>query len=222
MARKGGKGRGRERSRAQARAQYEELDKYPVMPPHAFARIVRDKRTLNIIYQIIEPPLNKKEQEWRDELMTIFIKSLTVNIDEMDADPSAYLRTAMDKVIKYYGMKINKKSKSKLFYYLRRDLIGYGRMDVLMNDPNVEDVSLDGTDIPIFAYHRKFESVETTCKWETDDLLESYVIKLAQRCGKHISVADPLIDATLMDGSRIILYQKIQRRSIFSSRYSSI
>ena len=205
MARKGGKGRGRERSRAQARAQYEELDKYPVMPPHAFARIVRDKRTLNIIYQIIEPPLNKKEQEWRDELMTIFIKSLTVNIDEMDADPSAYLRTAMDKVIKSYGLKINKKSKSKLFYYLRRDLIGYGRMDVLMNDPNVEDVSLDGTDIPIFAYHRKFESVETTCKWETDDMLESYVIKLAQRCGKHISVADPLIDATLMDGSRIVM-----------------
>ena len=137
--------------------------------------------------------------------MTIFIKSLTVNIDEMDADPSAYLRTAMDKVIKSYGMKINKKSKSKLFYYLRRDLIGYGRMDVLMNDPNVEDVSLDGTDIPIFAYHRKFESVETTCKLETDDLLESYVIKLAQRCGKHISVADPLIDATLMDGSRIVM-----------------
>ena len=33
----------------------------------------------------------------------------------------------MDKVIKSYSMKINKKSKSKLFYYLRRDLIGYGK-----------------------------------------------------------------------------------------------
>ena len=53
MAKKKGKGRGKGRSRAQARAQYDELDKYPVMPPHAFARIVRDKRTLNIIYQII-------------------------------------------------------------------------------------------------------------------------------------------------------------------------
>ena len=175
------------------------------MPPHAFARIVRDKRTLNIIYQIIEPPLNKKEQEWRDEIMLIFIKSLTVNIEELDVDPNAYLRTAMDKVIKSYGMKINKKSKSKLFYYLRRDMIGYGKMDVLMNDPNTEDVSLDGTGIPIFAYHRKFESVETTCQWDTDDELESYVIKLAQRCGKHISVAEPLLDATLMDGSRIVM-----------------
>ena len=203
MARK--RGGGQKRQRNQQRAMYDELDKYPVMPPHAFARIVRDKRTLNIIYQIIEPPLNKKEQEWRDELLDIFIRSLTANIEEIDADPTAYLRTAMDKVIKAYGMKINKKSKSKLFYYLRRDLVGYGKMDVLMNDANVEDISLDGTNVPIFAYHRKFESVETTCVWETDEELESYVIKLAQRCGKHISVADPLLDATLMDGSRIVM-----------------
>ena len=203
MARKGGGGQRRQRGKQ--RAQYDELDKYPVMPPHAFARIVRDKRTLNIIYQIIEPPLNKKEQEWRDELMDIFIRSLTANIEEIDADPIAYLRTAMDKVIKSYGMKINKKAKSKLFYYLRRDLVGYGQMDVLMNDANVEDISLDGTNVPIFAYHRKFESVETTCVWETDEELESYVIKLAQRCGKHISVAEPLLDATLMDDSRIVM-----------------
>ena len=115
MAKKGS--RGRKRQRNQQRMMYDELDKYPVMPPHAFARIVRDKRTLNIIYQIIEPPLNKKEQEWRDELLDIFIRSLTANIEEIDADPIAYLRTAMDKVVKSYGMKINKKSKSKLFYF---------------------------------------------------------------------------------------------------------
>ena len=84
MARKRGKrGDSKKRQRARQRAQYDELDKYPVMPPHAFARIVRDKRTLNIIYQIIEPPLNKKEQEWRDELMDIFIRSLTANIEEI-------------------------------------------------------------------------------------------------------------------------------------------
>ena len=105
MARKKGEG-GRGRQRAQQRAQYDELDKYPVMPPHAFARIVRDKRTLNIIYQIIEPPMTKKEQEQREEIMDIFIRSLTANIEEIDANPEAYLRTAMDKVIKSYGMKI--------------------------------------------------------------------------------------------------------------------
>ena len=140
MARKKGGGGGRQRARQ--RQQYDELDKYPVMPPHAFARIVRDKQTLNIIYQIIEPPLTKKEQEQRDEIMDIFIRSLTANIEEIDSNPEAYVRTAMDKVIKSYSMKINKKSKSKLFYYLRRDLIGYGKMDVLMNDVNVRTFRL--------------------------------------------------------------------------------
>jgi len=68
MARKKGEGQQR---RKKPQAQYDELDKYPVMPPHAFARIVRDKQTLNIIYQIIEPPMTKKEQEQRDEILDI-------------------------------------------------------------------------------------------------------------------------------------------------------
>ena len=144
---------------------YDELDKYPVMPPHAFARIVRDKRTLNIIYQIIEPPMTKKEQEQLDEIMDIFIRSLQSNIEEIDTEPEAYLRAAMDKVIKSYGMKISKKSKSKIFYYIRRDLIGYGKMDVLMNDVNVEDISLDGTGVPIFAYHTHVVSTDSNLRW---------------------------------------------------------
>lgn len=204
MARRGRKNQGQGR-RKQQQSQFEEMDKYPVSPPHSFARIVRDLRTLNIIYQVIEPPLNKKETEQKDQIMEIFVQALNADIEEIDADPVAYLRAAMDQIIKSYRMKISKKSRSKIFYYIRRDLIGYGRMDVLMNDANVEDISLDGTNVPIFAYHRKFESVETTIAWPTDDELEAYVIKLAQRCGKHISVAEPLLDATLMDGSRIVM-----------------
>ena len=203
MAQRGGGGRRRRQRRQQQ--QYEELDKYPVMPPHAFARIVRDLRTLNIVYQVIEPPLTKKEEEVRSEIQAIFIQALTADIDEIDANPELYLRAAMDQIVKSYRLKVNKKSRSKIFYYLKRDLIGYGRMDVLMNDANVEDVSLDGTNIPIFAYHRKFESTETTIAWPDDQELESYVIKLAQRCGKHISVAEPLLDATSVSYTHLTL-----------------
>ncbi len=223
MARKKKRGRPQrqQRRREQQRKQYDELDKYPVLPPHAFARIVRDLRTLNILYQVIEPPLTKKEQEQFDEILDIFVRSLTADIKEIDADPVAYLRAAMDQIIKSYSMRVSKKSRSKIFYYIKRDLIGYGRMDVLMNDPNVEDISLDGVAIPIFAYHRKFESVETTIAWPDDAELESYVIKLAQRCGKHISIAEPLLDATLMDGSRIVMklgYEISTRGSTFCIR----
>ncbi|MDP6640132.1 MAG: hypothetical protein QF817_03575, partial [Candidatus Poseidoniaceae archaeon] len=78
MARKR-RGGGKGKRKRQQRAEYDELDKYPVMPPHAFARVVRDKRSLNIIYQIIEPPLTKKEEEYRQEIFDIFVKSLTAS-----------------------------------------------------------------------------------------------------------------------------------------------
>ncbi|HID73824.1 MAG TPA: hypothetical protein EYP43_02100, partial [Thermoplasmata archaeon] len=93
----------------------------------------------------------------------------------------------------------------KVFYYVRRDLIGYGRIDPLMLDPNIEDVSCDGPEIPVFIYHRRHESLESNIMWPDEFELESYIIRLAQRCGKHISVAEPLLDATLMDGSRVVM-----------------
>ena len=75
MARKQNKGGGK-RQRAKQRAQYDELDKYPVLPPHAFARIVRDKQTLNIIYQIIEPPMTKGKPPRYKPRMPSRIKTL--------------------------------------------------------------------------------------------------------------------------------------------------
>ena len=98
------RGRPKRQRRQRQQAQYEVLDKYPVLPPHAFARIVRDLRSLNIMYQAIEPPLNKKEQAQFDEIMDIYVKSLTADIEEIDADPDGYLRAAMDQIIKSYGI----------------------------------------------------------------------------------------------------------------------
>ena len=84
-------------------------------------------------------------------------------------------------------------------------MIGYGKIDTMMKDPNIEDVSCDGPGVEIFVYHRRFESLRTNVMWEDELELEQYIIRMAQRCGKHISIAEPLLDATLMDGSRIVM-----------------
>jgi len=72
-----------------------------------------------------------------------------------------------------------------------------------MNDPNIEDISCDGSGVPLFLYHRQFGSLKSNIKFETEDELGSFIFKLAQKCGKHISIADPILDATMPDGSRI-------------------
>src|SRR5438552_2342157 len=57
--------------------------------------------------------------------------------------------------------------------------------------------------LPVFIYHRRYESVRTNVSFPSDDALDGFVLQLVQRSGKHISVADPLVDATLPEGSRL-------------------
>ncbi len=73
-----------------------------------------------------------------------------------------------------------------------------------MKDPQIEDISCDGTNIPIFLYHRRYHNVKTNILFE-EEPLNSLAITLAQRSGKHISVGSPILDATLPDGSRLQL-----------------
>jgi archaeal flagellar protein FlaI len=72
-----------------------------------------------------------------------------------------------------------------------------------MTDTEVEDISCDGVGIPLYIYHRKFGSIRSNLKFQDSKELDDYVVWLAQRSGKHISVAAPILDATVPDGSRL-------------------
>ncbi len=89
----------------------------------------------------------------------------------------------------------------KLLYYLRRDFIGFERIDPMKHDVNVEDISCDGYRSPVFVYHTDYEQlISNVAHGESD--LDDFVVKLAQRSGKGISKRQPQVDATLPDGSR--------------------
>ncbi|MFB6090622.1 MAG: ATPase, T2SS/T4P/T4SS family, partial [Halobellus sp.] len=89
----------------------------------------------------------------------------------------------------------------KLLYALRRDFIGYERIDGIKHDVNVEDISCDGYNSPVFVYHSDYEQIITNV-FHGEEELDDFVVKLAQRSGKGISKRRPQVDATLPDGSR--------------------
>ncbi|MFC4549502.1 ATPase, T2SS/T4P/T4SS family, partial [Halorussus sp. GCM10023401] len=89
----------------------------------------------------------------------------------------------------------------KLLYFLRRDFIGYERIDGIKHDINVEDISVDGYNSPVFVYHTDYEQIITNV-YHGETELDDFVVKMAQRSGKGISKRQPQVDATLPDGSR--------------------
>ena len=184
---------------------FEELDTYPVYPPFSYVRVLFDKRDYSRFYYVVEPKASKQEQEDLDTIQTVLQRALNINRETLDETQEEFLKQAVDDILDSYRLKSRKSNRAKIHYFIERDLIGYGKIDTMMRDPNIEDVSCDGPGVEIFVYHRRFESLRTNVMWEDELELEQYIIRMAQRCGKHISIAEPLLDATLMDGSRIVM-----------------
>jgi flagellar protein FlaI len=184
---------------------FEELDTYPVYPPFSYVRVLFDKRDYSRFYYVVEPKASKQEKEDLDTIKLVLQRALNINRETLDETQEDFLKQAVDDILDSYRLKSRKSNREKIHYYIERDLLGYGKIDTMMKDPNIEDVSCDGPGVEIFVYHRRFESLRTNVMWEDELELEQYIIRMAQRCGKHISIAAPLLDATLMDGSRIVM-----------------
>ncbi|MEA3201331.1 MAG: archaeal flagellar protein FlaI [Thermoplasmata archaeon] len=176
----------------------------PIRPPYSYVRIAYDELTNAYRYEVFEPQMTAEEQEAFDFVRDAFLRTLDVDIDALDRRGArAYLADRFDALAKRHKVHLGPLSRARVAYYLERDFLGYGRLDVLMQDPNIEDISCDGAKLPVFLYHRRYESIRTNVVFPNDDALDGFVMQLVQRSGKHISVADPLVDATLPDGSRL-------------------
>ncbi len=107
-----------------------------------------------------------------------------------------------------------------LKYIILRDKVGVGIIDPIVNDTYVEDISCSGLGT-IFIEHKIFKSLKTAVRFDDMDDLDDYVIRLAERVKKPVSLAKPIADAVLPDGSRInIVYGKelTKRGSNFTIR----
>ncbi|MGD2141994.1 MAG: type II/IV secretion system ATPase subunit, partial [Candidatus Bathyarchaeota archaeon] len=90
----------------------------------------------------------------------------------------------------------------KVLYYLERDIAGFGKIDPLMHDPRIEDISCTGFGKPLYLWHRDYENIKTTIQFKEEEL-NDFVIKLVHKAGKHVSLAYPIVDATLPGKHRL-------------------
>jgi flagellar protein FlaI len=179
----------------------EEVEFTTIREDRSHVRVLFNHQDNRYFYQAIEPPLDERESEALEFLRDTLKRTLERPPPESNWD--RFLRQATDRAILDHSVMIDSTARDRVVYYLVRDFLGYGPIDVMMGDPMVEDISCDGPGIPVYVYHRNHESMRSNLGWEDEDALDSFVRKLAQRSGKHISIANPLLDATLPDTSRL-------------------
>lgn len=193
--------------------QFKELERYPLYEPFAYATIIQDETTGDVMYHLEEIELDSTEQKVYRELTRIVMLELPPP-EELTkiGDVKNYLLNELKKIVGKYRRlfrNVPPSSFAKFLYYIERDLLGYGPIDALMRDENIEDISCDGVDRPVYVFHRRYESIPTNIIPKTEQALDDLVVKLIHLSGRHVSVATPIVDAQLPDGSRIaVTYRK--------------
>ena len=130
-----------------------------------------------ILYAFSEPPLDKARQRDVDEIIRSGRGPDVLKENPSSLDPA-------------------------VLYYLRRNIDGFDRIDILMRDPYIEDISCEGPDTSVHVFLRKYGYIVTEIAFSREDL-DRFVRRLVQGTGKQISSAVPMVDTTLSDGSRL-------------------
>ncbi|QSG15547.1 type II/IV secretion system ATPase subunit [Halapricum desulfuricans] len=182
---------------------YQELEWEWVHKPFAYVAILHDDEENEQRYHVVEPVLDDFERYVRRDLIELLRNNLMYR-DFEENDREAVFRREVRTLIDEQAATIKPGTIHKLLYYLIRDFVDFGPIDSIMRDGDIEDVSCDGHDVPVFVYHRRYRDLRTNVRFDADRL-DAFTFRLAQRAGKQLTISNPLVDATLPNGSRVQL-----------------
>ncbi len=182
----------------------QEIGFYGVTEPFTYVRTTYNQTNSDYLLSVIEPVLDEFEEETLNMIKDTFSKTLDYEWEKLGVmEKRTYLERSVDSFIRTRGITLEPISEDKIKHFITRDFVGYGPIDSLINDHHVEDVSCDGVGVPLFVFHNKHESIKSNIVFEDEDELNSFVINLGQRCGKQLSVSNPILDGTTPEGHRV-------------------
>jgi len=177
--------------------------------------LIGESELFDLFYRIVEPPVSFQERVILEEVHN-YLRDVVI-FDSLKSKDEVHLTfPEVRKAVHRFSPGMPDERVSVLFYYLDRNLQGYGPIDPLMHDRFIEDISCNGADSPVYIYHNEFGSMPTSLHFTAAEI-NRYVLKLSQKADKQVSIASPLLDAPLPDGSRA----QITYTDVVSSKGSS-
>src|SRR5881628_1147511 len=188
---------------------YKTIQRYALIPPFCYVSILQNDEFSDLIYNVDELLLN--EEEIKAYYSTKELLEKQIDSPRLLDNIEASFTSEVTNLLKdhFVGAKTQPLMLEKVKYYLKRDILGFGPINSLFHDPFIEDITCGGPSKPIYIYHRHYEGLRTNVVFRDAEFLDSFVMKMVHRAGKHISAAHPIVDASLPGNHRLAaLYKK--------------
>ena len=184
---------------------YRELESYPLRAPFSYAIIAQNEQTSEYLYIIDELLMDSEESEAFARLRETLEQELEAPREEQSLKEAFHEQ--VPRILEDHGDIVRGLSPvgvKRVLYFLERDIAGFDKIDPLMFDPNIEDISCTGFSKPLYLWHRAYENIRTSISFGEEEL-NDFVMKLVHKAGKHVSLAFPIVDATLPGKHRLAI-----------------
>jgi pilus assembly protein CpaF len=117
------------------------------------------------------------------------------------AERESLVKDALKKAYEQTGLKLPESIRKELFHDVLDELIGFGPIQGLLEDPEITEVMVNRPDKVYIE--RTGKLLETHVKFENDDHILRVIERIVSPLGRRVDVDSPMVDARLPDGSRV-------------------
>jgi flagellar protein FlaI len=160
---------------------------------------------INPRYLLKEIEISKEEQEIVDALQVSVMEGGDIllskgqSYEETEKNISELLDDMFKRQLPFTG----EESKDAYKKIILRKMFGYGRLQPLVDDDNLEEIMINGPKLPVMVFHRRLGMCETNISFDKDSEIKELIDRVAFKVRRRIDLATPLMDARLSDGSRV-------------------
>lgn len=167
-----------------------------VLEKYGNVRIIRRSDRILPIYAV-EP---KGFDETEGKILQNYDKLFTdVELDTVRKEPDVSLRR--DVIQEYLNMKIPKtKNKDALIDSIINKVLGYGQLSDFIDDLELEEIMVNGVNIPVFVFHRRYGMCTTNVIFKDKATLTKIINRMLWIHNREPKL---VVDLTTVDGSRV-------------------
>ena len=188
----------------------EKIDEYLIESEKVEAKveIIKDEKEISLIYALKAPTIGKATDALLDDVRSELIREINITSSEiLDIRNAEELKKKFHKkiteLIKAKMPNESGKNVTILSGTLLNKSFGLGDIEFLLNDPNLEEIVINGSNKAIWVFHKKYGWLKTNIEINNEKTILNYASSIGRKVGRQIHTLDPLLDAHLSTGDRV-------------------
>lgn len=150
------------------------------------------------LYNVSVPKFTERERQLLNEIREKLVEVAVSQGDNFQVDESSFAGEVKE-FLKMKGVR----DTDKLAAQISQEMLGYGELDPMIKDDDLEEIMVIGTGNPVFVYHRKLGMMQTNVIFDDDTDIKAIIDVIARQVNRRIDQQTPILDARLNDGSRV-------------------